>query len=112
MPLPGGLDTVVVTGAFLDPSGAPLAGNITFAPSAVVSDSTGHVVLDSPRFYWLAEGSFESEPLVATDNDLSPSGWLYALTIAVENTQPAVYEVAIPHDPSPVDISVLIAAAG
>jgi hypothetical protein len=110
VPLPGDLSTVVVTGTFLDPSGAPLAGNITFAPSAVVSDSTGHVVVDGPRFYWLAGGSFQSEPLVATDNDLSPAGWQYVLTVAVEDTQPAVYEVAIPHDPSPADISALIAA--
>lgn len=109
MALPGDLATVVVTGTFLDPSGVPLAGNITFAPSAVVSDSTGRVVVDGPRFYWLARGSFQSEPLVATDNDLSPAGWQYVLTVAVEDTQPAVYEVAIPHSPSPVGISALIA---
>jgi hypothetical protein len=110
--LPGDLSTVVVTGTFLDPSGVPLAGNIAFAPSAVVSDAAGRVVVDGPRFYWLTGGSFQSEPLVATDNDLSPAGWLYVLTVAVEDTQPAVYEVAIPQSPSPVDISALIAAAG
>jgi hypothetical protein len=109
MPLPGDLSTVVVTGTFTDAAGFPLAGNITLTPSSVVSDSAGHVVVDGPRFYWLTGGSFESEPLVATDNDLSPSGWLYVLTVALEDAQPAVYEVAIPHDPSPVDISALIA---
>jgi hypothetical protein len=110
MSLPGDLSTVVVTGTFTDAAGFPLAGNITFTPSAVVGDSTGHVVVDGPRFYWLTGGSFESEPLVATDNGLSPAGWQYVITVAVEDTQPAVYEVAIPHDPSPVDISALIAA--
>jgi hypothetical protein len=109
MPLPGDLLTVTCTGTFLGPAGEDLRGSVTFTPSAIVSDATGKVVVDGPRTYWLSAGAFRSEPLVATDNDLSPSGWAYVVTVAVEDTQPAVYELAIPHDPSPVDISALIA---
>jgi hypothetical protein len=109
LPLPGDLETVVITGLFQDAAGSLLRGSITLTPSAVVKDATGKVIVDGPRTYWLSGGSFRSDPLVATDNDLSPSGWQYILTVAVEDTQPAVYEVAIPHDPSPVDISALIA---
>jgi hypothetical protein len=110
MPLPGDLSTVLVTGQFVDAAGAPLRGSVTFAPSAVVTDPAGHVVVDGPRTYWLSGGSVMTAPLVATDNDLSPAGWVYVLLIALENTQPAAYETAIPHEPSPVDISALIAA--
>jgi hypothetical protein len=112
MPLPGDLETVVVTGRFMDAAGSPLRGSVTLAPSAVVTDSTGHVVVDGPRTYWLSAGSFESAPLVATDNDLSPAGWLYETMIALEDAQPLAWALAIPHAPSPVDISALIAAAG
>jgi hypothetical protein len=109
--LPGDLNLTVVTGEFLDSAGSALGGSITFTPSAVVSDSTGHVVVDGPRMYWLTGGSFTSDPLVATDNGLSPAGWSYDLLVAIEDCQPVAYSVAIPHTPSPVDISALIAAA-
>jgi hypothetical protein len=108
--LPGDLSTVTVTGRFLDATGAALRGSVTFTPSAVVTDSTGHVVVDGPRTYWLSGGSFESNPLVATDNELSPAGWQYDTMIALEDSQPQAYSLAIPHTPSPVDISALIAA--
>jgi hypothetical protein len=112
MPLPPDLSTVTVSGTFLDATGRALNGSVTFSPSAVVTDSTGHVVVDGPRAYWLSGGSFTSDPLVATDNDLSPAGWLYEVMIAIEDIQPQAWSLAIPHEPSPVDISALIAAAG
>jgi hypothetical protein len=111
MPLPGDLHLVTVTGSFMDTTGLPLRGSVTFTPSSVVTDSTGHVVVDGPRTYWLSGGSFESASLVATDNDLSPAGWQYETMIALENAQPQAWSLTIPHDPSPVDISALIAAA-
>jgi hypothetical protein len=112
MPLPGGLNLVTVTGRFIDATGLPLRGSVTLAPSAAVTDSIGRVVVDAPRTYWLSGGKFASAPLVATDNDLSPAGWTYDLMLALENVQPQAWSVAIPHTPSPVDISALIAAAG
>jgi hypothetical protein len=108
MALPGDLETVIVTGRFLDATGLALNGSVTFTPSAVVTDPAGHVVVDGPRTYWLTGGSFASDPLVATDNDLSPAGWKYVVVITLEDIQPVAYEVAIPHEPSPVDISALI----
>jgi hypothetical protein len=56
MALPGDLNTVTVTGSFLDASGTALTGSVTFTPVAVlaagspavpvtVTDSTGHVVI-------------------------------------------------------------------
>lgn len=111
MPLPGDLGVVTVTGRFLDAAGQPLRGSVTFTPSAVVTDSAGHVVVDGPRTYWLSGGSFRSAALVATDNELSPAGWVYETMIALEDSQPQAWSLTIPHVPSPVDISALIAAA-
>lgn len=112
MPLPGDLSTVTVTGRFLDATGLPLRGKITFTPSAVLTDATGQVIVSEGRTCDLNAGSFTSPPLAATDNaDLSPQGWTYAVVIALENTAPLAYSLAIPHEPSPVDISALIAAA-
>jgi hypothetical protein len=111
VPLPGDLQVVTVTGTFQDATGTPLRGSVTFTPSAVVTDATGHVVVDGPRTYWLAGGSFTSDPLVATDSDLSPAGWLYEVMVAIEDVQPQAWPLAIPHTPSPVDISALIAVA-
>ena len=112
MALPGDLETVIVTGRFLDATGLALNGSVTFTPSAVVTDPAGHVVVDGPRTYWLTGGSFASDPLVATDNDLSPAGWTYDLMLALEDAQPQAWSLAIPHTPSPADLSALIAAAG
>ena len=113
MPLPGDLLTAIVTGTFEDAAGFPLRGSITFTPSAVVTDSTGKVVVDGPRTYWLTAGSFRSNPLVATDSPgLLPAGWDFTVTVAIEDIQPQAWSLAIPHTPSPVDISALIAAAG
>ena len=113
MALPGDLLTVTVTGHFKDATGQPLRGKVTFAPSTLLTDATDQIVVFDTRTYELAGGSFTSDPLASTDNpDLSPSGWKYATVIALENTQPITYSLSIPHDPSPVDLSALIAAQG
>jgi len=112
MALPEDLATVICTGHFEDAAGSPLRGSVTFTPSAVVTDSTGKVVVDGPRTYWLTAGSFRSDPLVATDNDLLPAGWNFDVMVAIEDIQPQAWSLAIPHTPSPVDLSALIAAAG
>jgi hypothetical protein len=110
--IPGDLSTVVVTGLFQDAAGSLLRGSITLTPSAVVRDATGKVVVDGPLTYWLSRGSFATAPLVATDNEgLTPQGWSFDVMVALENSQPVAYSLAIPHEPSPVDISALIAAA-
>jgi hypothetical protein len=113
MPLPGDLQAVICTGTFLDAAGDVLRGNVTFAPSSVLTDGTGSVVVLKARTYQLAAGSFRTDPLAATDNtDLQPAGWRYTVTIAIEDAQPLTYSLPIPHEPSPVDLSALIAAAG
>lgn len=108
MGLPGDLETVTVTGTFLSPSGQPLAGSVSFTPSAALADATGKVLIRQvPAVYWLRDGSLTAA-VAATDNaDLSPSPFTYTVTAEIGGASPWSFVTAIPHSPSPVDLSVL-----
>lgn len=108
MPLPGDLETVTVTGSFIDCAGQAQPGWVTFTPSEAVSDATGQVVIPARgRGYPLTSGSF-SAVLVATDSaGLSPAGFTYLVTVAVSGLLPWSFTTLIPHAPSPVDLSAL-----
>jgi hypothetical protein len=110
MPLPPDISTVVVTGTFSDAAGVPLKGSVTFAPSAVLTDAAGEVVLDGGRACHLQDGSFRTGPLAATDSaGLTPAGWKYLITITLQDAAPLEYTRAIPQSAQPADISSLIA---
>jgi hypothetical protein len=110
VPLPPDLSTVQVTGMFLDATGRPLKGFVTFRPSAVLTDATGDVVVDGCRTYRLEDGAFATGPLAATDSaGISPPGWQYVITIALEDADPLTYTRAIGQSLTPVDVSSLIA---
>lgn len=111
MPLPVDLATVVVTGKMLDPAGGPLVGTVTFTPSAEVTDAFGRVVIPAaPQPYPLsADGTFSAGPLAATDNaDLVPETWTYTVAAEFTGAPGFTFSCAIPHTPSPVDISALM----
>lgn len=109
MGLPVDLLTVTVTGTFEDAAGVPQLGMVEFTPSAPLADATDSVVIaPAKRAYALINGSFTSDPLVATDNTLLvPAGWTYTVKISLENVPPYSFSCLIPHSPSPVDISAL-----
>ena len=109
MTLPGDLNTVTVTGEFLDAAGTPQAGTVTFTPSAEVTDATGMVVIPPvPRTYVLLKGLLSAGPLAATDNaDLSPA-WTYEICVSLADAPEFSFSCAIPHTPSPVDLSALL----
>lgn len=113
MALPGDLNSVIVTGKYLDASGQALAGTVTFTPSVTVTDRTGAVVIPAaPRQYQLAGGHFTTDALAATDNaGLLPSGWTYQVVVAIQNLRPLTFSVPVPHTVSPVDITALAAAS-
>jgi len=112
MTLPGDLTTVVVTGRFLDPAGVPLTGTVTFTPSAEVTDATGRVVIPAvTRSYPLsAQGTFTTSPLASTDSaDLFPESWQYVITVSLAKAPEFSFSCPVPHTPSPVDLSALVA---
>lgn len=106
MALPGDLATVTVTGTFLDPSGMPQRGFVSFAPNTVLSDPADSVVIPPvARTYELVGGSF-SAVLVGTDaTQIDPSGWAYNLVIAVTGTPQYTFAAFLPSADSPIDIS-------
>jgi hypothetical protein len=110
VPLPADVSTVVVTGTFLDASGRPLKGYVAFRPTVVLTDAAGDVVVDGMRTCRVEDGTFRSDPLAATDSaGLSPAGWQYVITIALEDTEPLTCTRDIGQSLTPVDISSLIA---
>jgi hypothetical protein len=109
MSLPGDLNAVTVTGTYKDPAGMALAGWISLVPSATLTDTTDSLVIPPyPKQYFLTGGAFTTDPLVPTDNsNIAPSGWMYVVTLALQNLPVTTFSVLIPHAPSPVDISTL-----
>lgn len=111
MVLPDNVSTVTVTGTFLDASGEPLAGQVTFTPSAVLSDDSGDpdvvIVGASVKARLDKDGSF-SVALAATDDaDLSPTGWTYAVEERVAG-QTRTYSISLPASPSTVDLAEVV----
>lgn len=114
MPIPGNLTTIVVTGTLLDPSGAAVAGSVSFAAPAEISDAAGAALISPvPYVATLVAGSF-SVTLPCTDNTaLSPTGWAYTVTINLTALgQSQAYSIPLPHTlGASVDLSQLLPAA-
>lgn len=108
MTLPGDLTTTQVTGTYLDSAGVPQTGRITFTPSAVLTDPTGSVVIPMvSRVYQIsAQGTFETDPLVATDAaTISPQGWQYRVRLSITGLDPQAWTILLPASGVAVDIS-------
>ena len=110
MTLPGDLTVTVLTGTFLDFTGAPLRGSLSLTPSAELVDVTGAVVVPmTERVYQLSgQGTIVTDPLVSTDNStVEPQGWTYRLCLAINGLAPQVWNILLPYSAEPVDISAL-----
>jgi hypothetical protein len=108
MALPGDLAQVTITGTFLDPSGMPQRGFVSFAANCVLTDVADSVVIAAvARTYELVNGSF-SATLVGTDaTQIAPAGWAYEIVIAIVGTPQYSFAAFAPSADSPLDISEL-----
>ena len=109
MPLPGGVNTITVTGTHVDPFGNPRTGTVEFTLSTPLVDSSDHLVVSAGTYpATLVSGSY-SIVLPCTDNaSLSPSGFTYSVVEQFSGGRPA-YSVSLPHSlGSTVDDSTLI----
>lgn len=108
MPLPGDLATITVTGSYPGGDGGARTGTVTFTPSTDLVDATGHAIIRAaPIICPLYAGTF-SIALLCTDNaNISPSGWYWNVTEAVDGATARTYSVLIPHSGSTVDLSTL-----
>ncbi len=83
MPLPGNVDTITVTGTYVDMSGAPLSGTVTFVASVNrLRDPDADVIITDYPFVATLDGSgsFSIELPATDDSDLVPSPWYYRVT--------------------------------
>jgi hypothetical protein len=106
------LTTIQVAGTLRDASGGPASGTVTFAPSALLTDTSDSATVPAHPVpcYLNSQGGFLSRPLVYTDDDtISPSGWTYTITIALAASPPQYLIVLLPAALGPVaDLSELV----
>ena len=108
MPLPGNLSTITLTGTFLDTTGAPLSGTLSFTPPPELVDASTAIMYAAPVTVTLDSNGHFSTTLICTDNGtLTPAGWGY--TVAENVKTPVSYVIYVPHTlGSTVDLSNLV----
>lgn len=111
MPLPGNLTTVTVTGKYLDASGAPVRGSVTFSldtplldagASTYIIETDYTVALDS-------QGAFAVALPATNDPDVTPTGWTWTLTPNFDGADPLTFALPTNLGPS-IDLTVLAPA--
>lgn len=110
MPLPSNITTINLTGTFLDTSGNPLSGTITFTPPPELLDPGNAVLYGAPVTATLDSSGHFSVTLICTDNPaLQPVGWSYYVTEHIAGTR--TYAIYLPHSlGSSADISSVVPA--
>lgn len=95
MTLPGNLNTITLTGTYLDSTGAPETGTISFVPPPELVDINTAIMYSKAVTATLdMSGSF-SVTLICTDNPtLLPVGWSYTVTENISGTRS--YSIYLP----------------
>lgn len=108
MTLPVNLQTITVTGTYLDTTGVPLSGSLTFTPPAQLVDVATAIMYAAPVTATLDSSGHFSVTLICTDNStLSPAGWSYTVVETIMGTRS--YTIYVPHTlGSSIDLSVLV----
>jgi hypothetical protein len=109
-----GLEKVTLTGTYLDGSGQPLFGTVTFAPSVPLTDITdSEIVLQSPVTVAVNSAGQFSVALYGTDDaDLAPSGWTWQVTESIAGLTPSTWSFFLAYaDGTTQDISALTPVA-
>lgn len=108
MTLPVDINTITVTGTYLNPTGSAMQGTVTFTPSTpILVDTTGTVILGGVgTTVALTSGAFSV--VLPCTGQLTPSNWSWTVTETLSGLPPRSYSVNIPHSlGSTVDISTL-----
>jgi len=112
VPLPGDINTITVTGTYVDATDVASTGTVTFTPSADLTDSTGAVIIRAiPIPVSLSGTGTISVTLPCTDNvTITPAGWYWIVTETVTGRSSIIpnrtYNVFLPHTlGSTIDIS-------
>lgn len=97
MAWPPTVQTVTVTGTFLQPDGSPYAGAVSFTPvEAVSSAEHDAVVLGTLTVPLDQDGSLTVELLATDASGFAPSGWLYRVDEQRVGGPARAYYLALP----------------
>jgi hypothetical protein len=113
MPLPNNVTTITVTGTYLDFTGTPMSGSVTFTPPVELIDVAQSTFLSAgPITVQLDSNGHFSQVLPCTDGAaLAPAGWSYIVTENVRGLR--TYPIALPHTlGSTVDLSTIAPVTG
>lgn len=108
MSYPTNLTTVTVTGRYVDQTGAPVRGTVTFdLDTFLINPGESVVLIDASVTATLdATGSFAVDLATTNDPDVTPNGWTWTLTPNFDGAFPLTFELPDNLGPS-VDITVL-----
>lgn len=108
MSLPSDVQTITVTGTYIDALGDSLTGQVLFSLSTLLVDTTGKVIVGAGTFPAVLSGGRFSIVLPCTDNaTLSPTNFAYTVKESVAGVSRS-YTIQLPHTlGATVDISTL-----
>ncbi|MER7759464.1 SGNH/GDSL hydrolase family protein [Streptomyces sp. NPDC097619] len=111
MAIPAGIAAVRVTGRFRRPDGTPYRGTVAFqAPVMVELEQALTVIAGRATAELDANGEF-ALMLVATDNPgMDPTGWVYTVTVVLDDGTARTGSVALSSSVTEVDITKLLPA--
>ena len=109
MTLPVAINTITVTGTYLNPAGSGMQGTVSFVPSTpILVDTTGSVILGGVGTTVALNASGAFSVVLPCTGQLTPSNWSWTVTETIGGLAPRSYSVNIPHSlGSTVDISAL-----
>ncbi|MGV9777990.1 right-handed parallel beta-helix repeat-containing protein [Streptosporangium sp. NPDC003464] len=98
MHLPGDLQTVVVTGQYLNPDGEPRRGSVLIEPEPATLTSAEHglIVLGGTEAQLDEDGRFRLELLATDAAGVTPSHWVYRVTERWPDAPGRTYSLALP----------------
>lgn len=111
MTLPAGLQTVTVTGTYVDAAGNPASGTVTITPDFEVVDTTDStVIVSAPVTATLDASGHFSVTVVASDAaNVSPQNFTHRVVVSTTHHDYAPFSVLLPKARPAVDISELVA---
>lgn len=109
MPLPGNLSIRTVTGTYIDLTGAPVVGQVTFAIDPVLTDVGAAVVIMPKTITAVLNGSgqFSISLPVTDDTDIAPTGFAYKVTEQFDGVKGRTYYMSVPTGVGAIDISAV-----
>ena len=111
MALPVNMSTVTLTGRYLDASGAPVRGSVTFTLALTLANASAATFIIPTAYTTVldATGSFSVALPATNDPDVAPSGWTWEVAENFDDGR--TFLISLPANLAPtVDLSTLAPA--